>query len=177
MDLQLIFNDFKNLFLKMDYFTLSFFLLGIILLCLEIFIPLRREFFLFGLMFYIIASISRILQGGTLLMFYYLVFILCFIFSVLYFAVIHKDKKYWLEKSSMLSVNCYFIGNRSTYNFLLGMHGKANTVLDPEGFININGYNFLARSKDDEVIDEGVAIFVVDVDGNSIYVSQNSIKS
>lgn len=167
--------SFVELFAGMTPIVAIFFVLGILLCLVEVFLPGIGWFGGLGGALYVAAMIIRMVQDGNLYMLLWMIIFGIIIIGGIFVLVAHSIRKGKLSKIPMFDVGSSvpegITEGTKDYSSLLGKIGVTTTFLRPIGLAEIdnNVYDVVAKTG---VIDADTKVKVVLVEGQRIVVEQ-----
>lgn len=169
-------DEFVLLFADMGVAAGICLVLGLILCIIEIFQPGFGIFGALGTILILAGIIIRMIQGGSLLMLFIMVFLIIVILLGCFLIMVRSMKYGWLSRTSLVlqgtAVNEEFSDGTKNHNDLIGKEGIANTPLRPSGKAEIDGvlYDVVAQSS---FIDKGKKVVVLEIEGVRIVVKES----
>lgn len=150
-------------------------LIGLVLCCIECFIPGFGVFGITGTIFCVFSLVFTLIIGGehAWLQFLYLVSLSVAVLAIVIFIAIRSARFGALSKSPLVqndvALPTDFASNEKNYAFLVGKTGKTKTILKPIGKAEFDGQTYQVTTEG-EYIDKGKEIYVSEVDGSTITV-------
>jgi len=168
--------QFVELFAGMGVAAGICIVLGLILCIIEIFQPGFGIFGALGAILLIAGLVIRMLQGGTLLMLFIMIFLIIVVLLGAFMIMVRSMKYGWLSRSDLVQTGRAVNPTRSDatqdFSFLLDKTGTTTTPLRPSGKALIEGkeYDVIAQGA---FINKGVEIKVIEVEGARIVVRES----
>lgn len=165
--------SFVMLFSEMSPVVTILFILGVVLMIGETFMPGIGALGLCGAACFIAAIIVRMVQGGNIYMLVYMLFFGVAIVGGCFWLISSLIAKGKLEKTKMFSVGTALpegiTEGTKDFTYLLGKIGKTTTFLRPIGIAEIEGeiFDVIAKSG---IIEAGATVKVVTVEGQKVLV-------
>lgn len=169
--------EFSDLFAGMGVAAGICIVLGLVLCIIEIFQPGFGIFGGLGTILILIGIIIRMLQGGTLLMLFIMIFIIVAVLLIAFVIMVRSMKYGWLSRTDFIQQGTAIDAARSegtnNYNGLLNLTGITTTSLRLSGKAKINNteYDVVAQGP---FIDVNKKVKVVEVEGTRIVVREES---
>lgn len=167
--------EFISLFTEMNIVPAMLLVLGIILCIIEMFVPGFGVFGITGGVCLVGGIVAKMLYGGTVTQMFILIFLI-FIFLLLGFGIATWSAKRGLIsktplvlKETALPENYADIDEKLLK--LIGKKGITNSLLRPQGIIEVDGKFYDAISVDD-YLEKGVEVEVVELQGKILFVKQ-----
>jgi membrane-bound serine protease (ClpP class) len=165
-----------ELFQTIEPVALILFIVGMVLLLIEMFIP---GFGIFGILGLVCLILCIVFQAKTLTEGLLLLLIFSAIITLLGFLFGRSLKKGWLYRSTIVLKSAearedgYVAGN--DYSRLLGRRGVSVTTLRPAGAAEFDGEKADVLT-DGEFLPAGTPVEVVRVEGSRIFVKKSETK-
>lgn len=164
--------NMAELFQTIEPVALILFIIGLVLLLVELFVP---GFGVFGILGIICLLLCIVFQAKTLTEGLLLFLIMSVIVTALGFIFGRSLKKGWLYRSTIVLKDSenrddgYMAGNDNTH--LLGRHGVSITTLRPAGSADFDGKRADVLT-DGEFLPAGTSVEVVRTEGSRIFVKK-----
>lgn len=151
--------------------------IGIVLCCIECFVPGFGVFGISGTVFCLFSVIFTLIVGGNYAWIQVL-YMICLIISILTIVIlltVRSAKSGLISKSPLINTDVdlppNYASNTQNYAYLIGKTGTTETILKPVGKVNIDNETYQV-STDGEYVEKGSEVSVVKVDGSSITVKK-----
>jgi len=168
--------DMAELFQTIEPVALILFIVGMVLLLIELFIPgfgIAGGLGIVCLILCIVFQAKTVTEGLLLLI---IIGAIITVFALLFFRSL---KKGWLYRSTVVLKNAearedgYVAGN--DYSHLIGRHGVSVTTLRPAGAAEFDGKKIDVLT-DGEFLPAGTPVEVLRVEGSRVFVKQTESK-
>ena len=167
---------FVNMFVNTsNIIALACLLVGLVLCCIECFIPGFGVFGITGAVFSIFSLVLTLIVGGQYawIQLLYMTAITVVVLLVVVTIAIKSAKSGLLSRSPLvqkeIAIPTDYASNEKNYAFLLNKQGKTKTILKPVGKVEIEGEVYQVTT-DGEYIEKNKDVYVAKVDGSSIIV-------
>lgn len=150
-------------------------LIGLVLCCVECFIPGFGVFGITGIVFCVASLGLTLFLGGehSWIQLLYLAVIAIVVLTVVILIAVRSAKFGALSKSPLIqteiAIPTDFASNEKNYSFLMGKSGKTKTILKPVGKVEIDGKIYEVTTEG-EYIEKNKEVCVAKVDGSTILV-------
>lgn len=169
--------SFLQLFAEMSALTAVFFIVGIVLCVIEMFMPGFGVCGISGMVMLALGIILRMVNGGDIYMFFIMIFFVIVIIGGMLLLMSHSIKKGALSKTKIFDVGTSvpegLTEGTKDYSSLIGKSGKVVTYLHPVGVADFDGQSVDVMAKNG-IIDQGKVVKVVYVEGQKVVVEEIS---
>lgn len=150
-------------------------LIGIVLCGIECFVPGFGFFGITGGTLLVFSLVYRLVTGGTIIQFIYMICIIIIILSIIVIVAIRSARFGLLRKSGLIqSKNALpvdYASDEKNFAFLLGKEGYTITICKPVGKVEIDKLEYQIITNG-EFLKKGIKVKVVEVDGTTIVVKK-----
>lgn len=152
-------------------------LIGIVLCCIECFIPGFGVFGITGIVFSLFSVVFTLIMGGQYawIQCLYMICITVIILTTVILISVRSAKVGLISKSPLINTDVdlpqNYAENSHNYAYLVGKTGVAETILKPVGKVRIDDETYQVAT-DGEYIEKGTEVSVVKVDGSTIMVKK-----
>lgn len=173
---------FISLFMGMDFLVITLLSIGVVLLCIEIFVPGFGVFGIMGIISVVAGIIARVVNKGldaiTIVAYVGFLIMLVGIITLIVFGImVWSAKKGLISKTPFIqnktAVSQGYTAGTPDYSKIVGKNGTAITDLNPIGKIKVDGEIFDAQSGK-EYIYAGSGVKVIKSEGVKIIVEKIS---
>lgn len=169
---------FVNLFTNsLNIIAMVCLFIGIVLCCIECFVPGFGVFGISGTVFCLFSVIFTLIVGGQYawIQFLYMIVILAVVLTTVVLIAVKSAKYGLISKSPLVNTDVVlppnYASNSQNYAYLVGKTGKAETILKPVGKVTIEEETYQVTTEG-EYVEKGAEVSVVKVDGSSIMVKK-----
>ena len=170
-----MFESFVELFSEMKPVVYVLFVVGIIFCVVEILTPGTGFFGISGIVCVIAGIIMRMIQGGDIFMFIWMILIFIILFVGGMLLIMRSGTKGWLSRTPIFNVGTAvpegITEGTKDFSSLIGATGITITILRPIGQAKINDevVDVIAQSG---MIEQNVKIVVIEVEGQRVVVKE-----
>ena len=166
-------SSFARLFTEMSPVAIVLFILGIIFCAIEMFVPGFGFFGTSGVIMVVAGIIVRLINGGDLMMFLYMVLIAFALFFLMFFILSRAITKGRLGRTTLFNIGSAVPEDKTEgtkdFSQYLNQEGTTDTALHPVGKAKFGNdiVDVVARNG---FIGEGETIVCVEVEGQRVVV-------
>jgi membrane-bound serine protease (ClpP class) len=152
-------------------------LIGMVLLCIECFVPGFGIFGISGIVFCAFSIVLTLILGGehAWIQFLYMIAMIVVVLAVVILIAIRSARFGLLSKSSLIQNGVDlppdYSSDEKNYSYLVGKTGVTKTILKPVGKAEIDEQTYQVTTEG-EYIDMNEEIYVASVDGSTILVKK-----
>lgn len=181
MNFLLLFSEagesFVKLFTEMNPLTIILFVLGIIFCAIEMITPGIGFFGICGMVFVVAGIVMRLVSGGDILMFIYMILIALVLFVVMFLVASRVITKGRLSKTALFSVKSSVSEEKTQgtadFSALVGKTAVTTTMLRPVGKADFDGQTLDVVARDG-FVEQGKTVVCVQTEGQRIVVIEQN---
>lgn len=166
-------NELITLFSDMGLISAVCLAVGLVLCTIEIFVPGFGIFGITGTILLVFSLVFRIIIGGSLLQFIYMLLIIISVLAIIILISLRSARFGLLSRSPIIQSGTAlpkdFSDDKKNYAYLLGKGGVTKTICKPIGKIEIDSVEYQAITNGD-YLERGTDVKVVEVDGSTIVI-------